>query len=315
MQAGPSSQLTAAAAWTAATRRSMEAFTSALGYEAASLKLHEFFHLWLSQPETARVLRTLVDAVANDKPLDVAGSLGSSSLLAALCSPSSSNSPRNQSPLKGVLRDIHAQGQQPPRSPTSKGGSSFSSPKSSGRSGRMRQLDRTMSPDRCASSRSLSEEGMRSHLSMESSSMLLDRENLPTLYERGECGRGKGRPLLHSSLEERRADIMSIFSQVGQAGISVAEFVPVTKTLCGFPSFFNAVLFSRIISQYGRGNGGADARLTMKQFISYWKEEMEPFDNQDRFFRLVKQPEVNAILLAILLLGDSPPNHFLICAE
>jgi serine/threonine-protein phosphatase 2A regulatory subunit B'' len=81
--------------------------------------------------------------------------------------------------------------------------------------------------------------------------------------------------------------------------------VPVTKTLCGFPSFFNAVLFRRIRStcslvggSSSSGGGGASPpgsaspveRVTLEQFAAFWRSEIEPYDLIERFFRIVKQP-------------------------
>lgn len=43
---------------------------------------------------------------------------------------------------------------------------------------------------------------------------------------------------------------------------------------------------------------GPDAQLTvsLRQFLSFWRAEVEPFDANDRFFRLVKQPQHEQIL-------------------
>lgn len=100
-------------------------------------------------------------------------------------------------------------------------------------------------------------------------------------------------------------------------GLGVDDFVPVTKTLCGFPSFFNAVLFKRIFARNqstlhkgsvgkesladssGKGMGSdelpPDARISLPLFEEFWKDEIETYDHIDRFFRLVKKPENNAI--------------------
>ena len=84
----------------------------------------------------------------------------------------------------------------------------------------------------------------------------------------------------------------------------------VTRDICGFPAFFNRPLMRRINELYGdsgtdKGAGAGskvegetetldtpgDATLTvsLRQFVAYWRDEIEPYDAADRFFRLVKQ--------------------------
>lgn len=104
-------------------------------------------------------------------------------------------------------------------------------------------------------------------------------------------------------------------------GLGVDDFVTVTKTLCGFPSFFNAVLYKRIYargqmkslaetqgenkepataegqdgSSVGADELPADARIPLSLFAEFWKDEIETYDYIDRFFRLVKKPNNSSI--------------------
>jgi serine/threonine-protein phosphatase 2A regulatory subunit B'' len=86
--------------------------------------------------------------------------------------------------------------------------------------------------------------------------------------------------------------------------------VHITKGLCGLPSFFNLPLCRRLAQLYpqapttdknqqgknsrysaGGSNGAASTnKITLKMFLQFWQQEMEPFDRHERFFRLVKQP-------------------------
>lgn len=79
--------------------------------------------------------------------------------------------------------------------------------------------------------------------------------------------------------------------------MKVEDFVAITKDLCGFPSFFNAPFFRRVISQDGPKDAAPDAadeasqRITKDMFQSYWTRELAPFDGIERFFRVVKQQQ------------------------
>eukprot|EP00636_Phaeomonas_parva_P008428 CAMPEP_0118880336 /NCGR_PEP_ID=MMETSP1163-20130328/19933_1 /TAXON_ID=124430 /ORGANISM="Phaeomonas parva, Strain CCMP2877" /LENGTH=720 /DNA_ID=CAMNT_0006816711 /DNA_START=358 /DNA_END=2520 /DNA_ORIENTATION=+ len=133
------------------------------------------------------------------------------------------------------------------------------------------------------------------------------RSELPAFFLRGEGGRGRGRRMLDDSLDLKLDAISNMFDpQEANGGLSVHDFVHVTKVLCKFPSFFNVPLFERILATFGtEGGGGAapeaaelnaklgadgGARISKEVFLRFWKAEIEPFDLVDRFFRLVKQP-------------------------
>ncbi|CAM9244554.1 unnamed protein product, partial [Choristocarpus tenellus] len=199
------------------------------------------------------------------------------------------------------------------RSPTatSKGGHQWSTHLSP----RSQRFERYLSPEKRSPSRSsgISEESSlsrppeASRKVSEEGRVRVRRADIPRFWVEGESGRGRGRPLPRESLEARRGEIQDVFA--GQPeGLGVEDFVTVTKTLCGFPSFFNAVLFRRIIDTVGRGRGvgrpgdemkdvkhgesdDANARITLSQFLKFCAAEIEPYDHIDRFFRLVKKPE------------------------
>lgn len=84
--------------------------------------------------------------------------------------------------------------------------------------------------------------------------------------------------------------------------MKVEDFVAITKDLCGFPSFFNAPFFRRILAWQSSTTGTAAAeepaaegeakvqRITKDTFQSYWMSAMAPFDPVERFFRVVRRP-------------------------
>lgn len=84
--------------------------------------------------------------------------------------------------------------------------------------------------------------------------------------------------------------------------MKVEDFVAITKDLCGFPSFFNAPFFRRILAWQSSTTDTAAAeepaaegeakvqRITKDTFQSYWMSAMAPFDPVERFFRVVRRP-------------------------
>jgi EF-hand domain len=112
--------------------------------------------------------------------------------------------------------------------------------------------------------------------------------------------------------------------------IPLEAFVRVTKELCRFPSFFNASLYQRILDLWNardpapttaaaapaaattstttmdaldksiHNNHKAQA-VNLTIFEWFWKTEMEPYDAEERLFRLLKQPHENCILRDDLL--------------
>jgi EF-hand domain len=74
-------------------------------------------------------------------------------------------------------------------------------------------------------------------------------------------------------------------------------FIRITKEVCHFPSFFNGPLYQRMIDVWNMShpNEFVDA-VTLQALEWFWKQEMEPYDPPERFFRLVKQPDKDCIL-------------------
>lgn len=83
--------------------------------------------------------------------------------------------------------------------------------------------------------------------------------------------------------------------------MKVEDFVAITKDLCGFPSFFNAPFFRRIVAASGAPaetptteggdpaeTDGAPQRITKEAFQSFWDRELAPYDSVERFFRAVR---------------------------
>jgi serine/threonine-protein phosphatase 2A regulatory subunit B'' len=103
-----------------------------------------------------------------------------------------------------------------------------------------------------------------------------------------------------NSLEKHRRDIEDFFRPFPH-GAPLDKFVHATKRLCGLPSFFNAPLVRRINALYDP-SGGADwgrsggPRVMLSTFLDYWRNEIEPYDRTERFFRVIKQPHHNHIV-------------------
>jgi hypothetical protein len=74
-------------------------------------------------------------------------------------------------------------------------------------------------------------------------------------------------------------------------------FIRITKEVCHFPSFFNGPLYQRMIDLWNLAHpsDSIDA-VTLQALEWFWKQEMEPYDPPERFFRLVKQPDKDCIL-------------------
>ncbi|TYZ58737.1 hypothetical protein PybrP1_010558 [[Pythium] brassicae (nom. inval.)] len=118
------------------------------------------------------------------------------------------------------------------------------------------------------------------------------RKQIPKLYTPGEGRRGRLRGLSTDSISRKLSDIDARFRDFPD-GMRVEDFVAITKDLCGFPSFFNAPFFRRILASLGAKSPSAqpptetddDApRITREVFQAYWSSELAPFDS-------VKQPQ------------------------
>ncbi|ETI37890.1 hypothetical protein L914_15657 [Phytophthora nicotianae] len=136
---------------------------------------------------------------------------------------------------------------------------------------------------------------------------------IPRFYTPGEGRRGRLRGLSTDAMARKASDIEARFREFPE-GMKVEDFVAITKDLCGFPSFFNAPFFRRILATCGAAGettpkppsspvaedsssptsadgGMAPQRITKDMFQSYWMREMAPCDSVERFFRVVKQPK------------------------
>jgi len=122
-------------------------------------------------------------------------------------------------------------------------------------------------------------------------------------------GHRSRKPIPEDELISRLAEIESYFKP-HPSGIPFENFVHITKGLCGLPSFFNLPLCRRIAALFPTPPASAldktkplapnsavpaATKVTLKVFLQYWQKEIEPFDRYERFFRLVKQPNVNYI--------------------
>ncbi|KAL7679205.1 putative EF-hand domain-containing protein [Plasmopara halstedii] len=139
---------------------------------------------------------------------------------------------------------------------------------------------------------------------------------LPRFYTPGENRRGRLRGLSRDAIMHKAIDIEARFCDFPE-GMKVEDFVAITKDLCGFPSFFNAPFFRRILATCGSAEENtlkssysstaedafstgsptsadgdvAPRRITKDIFESYWMREMAPCDSVERFYRVVKNPK------------------------
>ncbi|GMF18346.1 unnamed protein product [Phytophthora lilii] len=132
---------------------------------------------------------------------------------------------------------------------------------------------------------------------------------IPKFYSPGEGRRGRLRGLSTDAMARKASDIEARFREFPE-GMKVEDFVAITKDLCGFPSFFNAPFFRRILatseaagettpkppsspaaeasSPTSADGGAVPQRITKEMFQSYWMREMAPCDSVERFFRVVR---------------------------
>ncbi|TDH67743.1 hypothetical protein CCR75_008200 [Bremia lactucae] len=142
----------------------------------------------------------------------------------------------------------------------------------------------------------------------------LKHAQIPQFYSPGENRRGRLRGLSTDAMMRKAVDIEARFREFPE-GMKVEDFVAITKDLCGFPSFFNAPFFRRILatcrvvdettrkcedacssgSPTSADGGVAPQRILKDVFKNYWMREMAPCDSVERFFRVVKQPKSDFI--------------------
>ncbi|TMW64429.1 hypothetical protein Poli38472_013051 [Pythium oligandrum] len=119
---------------------------------------------------------------------------------------------------------------------------------------------------------------------------------IPRFYIPGESRRGRLRTFSTDTIARKASDIDGRFQDFPD-GMKVEDFVAITKDLCGFPSFFNAPFFRRILAAANNGELPSPTatddslKITKEMFLPYWQKELAPFDDVERFFRVVKQPQ------------------------
>eukprot|EP00594_Rhizosolenia_setigera_P014036 CAMPEP_0178962478 /NCGR_PEP_ID=MMETSP0789-20121207/14388_1 /TAXON_ID=3005 /ORGANISM="Rhizosolenia setigera, Strain CCMP 1694" /LENGTH=586 /DNA_ID=CAMNT_0020646635 /DNA_START=287 /DNA_END=2047 /DNA_ORIENTATION=+ len=141
---------------------------------------------------------------------------------------------------------------------------------------------------------------------------------IPPFYTPNEGGRGRGKILTDQKWNHISDKVIPIFQEFGssvpaaptldgqgQQGqgteLSIDHFVKITKEICGFPSFFNGPLYRRILFLYHQSQHSSSSHYPQQQqqqqgislpiFKWFWENEMQNYDNSDRFFRLVKNPD------------------------
>jgi hypothetical protein len=125
-------------------------------------------------------------------------------------------------------------------------------------------------------------------------------------------------------------------SQEDLTFIPLERFERITKELCNLPTFFHKPLYERILMLWSThyhlsiNNGDKSSTSSNQQsnlppvvtygiFHHYWSMEMAPFDKNERFFRLLKQPEVEFITRDDFfpyikeLLNDHPVSCCCVC--
>lgn len=168
----------------------------------------------------------------------------------------------------------------------------------------------------------------------------------PSSIEESPCSPGDDNAFSPSKHQEMKNNDDNILASLNRKYLTRDNFVRITKEVCKFPSFFNGVLYQRILDLWnlqhcvntstagGRDNAetnagdeGSDVRsgmitaemdvITLDIFHWYWLQEMECYDASDRFFRLTKQIYCNYItrddFLPYIkaLLQDHPGLEFL----
>jgi len=105
--------------------------------------------------------------------------------------------------------------------------------------------------------------------------------------------------------------------------VPMERFERITKELCNFPTFFHKPLYDRILLLWERHITSQKIKLpplpmvTFGMFHYFWDTEMAPYDKDERFFRLIKQPTQEYITRDDFfpyikeLLSDHPGLEFL----
>ena len=128
-----------------------------------------------------------------------------------------------------------------------------------------------------------------------------------------------GQPMVSTNNTNNGSD--SPIGDVRQLFITVQDFVRITKEIFRFPTFFNVPLCQRLLWLWRQHNNNKSTSeeeeqeqqpprpsmimmeepspeepITYEMVEWYWHQEMEPYDYQERFFRLCKQPQAEYIV-------------------
>jgi len=202
-----------------------------------------------------------------------------------------------------------------PRSPSSPG--SFPSSPRSGNGGspfsHRKSLSNVHMPAIGSSAINITPVKESTRLKKEADGEMEEKEKLPTFYEPDRKFEMK------DLAPEFVAEVERHFEDSVRKKILVNDFVSMCKDVCNFPTFFNECLCRRIKDVYGAAHQGeveedeevkeeemkegeskADVAkkelyITQDEFFHFWLTEMEPYDELDRFFRLVKKKDATTI--------------------
>uniref|UniRef100_K3X4R6 EF-hand domain-containing protein n=1 Tax=Globisporangium ultimum (strain ATCC 200006 / CBS 805.95 / DAOM BR144) TaxID=431595 RepID=K3X4R6_GLOUD len=303
---------------------------------SARMKMEELFKQWLNVDGTKDMIHAIVADIRSGKDMDAIVALYASNTNPFTAQgPHSGNN--NSGPLSGSGVDLHSPSRSPKRPPNYHhfGTSATNSPNSNNSRKKLNHVvslfgdelhgealekrengDVVMKANNNVEEASAVEGGDQGMTDGDNNNATNDnnsiaagdadhaslgqlRKQIPKLYTPGEgrCGRLRG--LSTDSIARKTNDIETRFADFAD-GMKVEDFVAITKDLCGFPSFFNAPFFRRILASVHNSDANKlpkvttddDApRITKDVFQAYWTKELAPYDSVERFFRVVKQPQ------------------------
>jgi len=121
---------------------------------------------------------------------------------------------------------------------------------------------------------------------------------LPRFFFPGEGGRGRGRPRAEDALEAKRALVDAAWR--GAPSLGLADFSrAVCRDLVGLPAMLGHPLLLRVNRLFDPTTGEPE-RVKRGSFLRFWEEEVAPFDEDERFFRLLAQPGASYAVVADL---------------
>jgi hypothetical protein len=292
---------------------------------SAKIKVDELFLEWLNLNETGRIIDFLLEEASTrtaegSPPPSVSGSPSSSggdnsTVHATDSSILSNNTAPPRSPTNRSSPKKRTQSEMLNAAPACEQGSSSSSRKGGAGehlSDAVSQLNFESSSSSSRDAMSVQEHDIDQQQQQggggEARRQRSSVDSLPVFFAPSRGHRSR-KPIPEDELIAKLAEIESYFKPY-PAGIPFESFVHITKGLCGLPSFFNLPLCRRISSLFPAAAASAldkskplgpnstaptATKVTLKVFLQYWQKEIEPFDRYERFFRLVKQPNVDYI--------------------